>query len=66
MDKQYIDLSKLSSADNMFFMEALMEMIATTRMIFDGDINREEALTAVDDYEKTLDKIFERCMVSSH
>ena len=66
MEKQYIDLSKIGSADNMFFMEALMEMIATTRMIFDGDVTSEEALSAVDDYEKTLDKIFERCMVSSH
>ena len=66
IEKQYMDLSKLDSADSMFFMEALMEMIMTTRMLVSGDTSEEEALAAAIDYETTLDGIFERCMVFPH
>lgn len=66
MEKQYIDVSKICGADSMFFMEALLELIANTRMIFDGDLTEDEALAAASDYEDTLNTILDRCMVASH
>ena len=66
MEKQYIDLSKISSADTMFLFESIMELTSTMKMAAEGDYLLMDAYEMAAEFEEKTNEILDRIMVGAH